>query len=500
MTDRSSALFTSSQREGLLRGLSSEASDRKLRQRIRTRIRDSAVDLQLGFRRLEDEDFQRAFQSNLKPIKEFQEELEEFDQSNRVFVQTSEEVVEIVEILRDTLADLEESHYEFTTLTMELNEASTSGTSDRQRDSREMRENIESMVQTMQSEVDQLENNAKALERLDKDNRDQLQRFKDRAEQFEMVFGKQTQGVQQWIKKVEQRSRATRRLVERARNLSHTVDDLARSEVDQPDKWEKGITDISSILRELQEDANELREWSNRRAQSRAPQFAFRNLSRLHFDPGMRDTVVDSIAFFLRAASVVGSNQERILEEAITTNIQTQQYDQVLDTVDVTIETESRQRALQSAHEKHSYEQFSNAELRALVGSDSDRLQQMAEQVRPSHQDLIDHILDDPSSVEEGLGIMAMQVPIEYQDLEIHVDLVGEDADEQLVLIDVIESASQEQIERKVDQIDTLLEEADLEEGRPARGLVVVDTVTDEADPQHTLESAIGRVEVRHIE
>lgn len=168
--------------------------------------------------------------------------------------------------------------------------------------------------------------------------------------------------------------------------------------------------------------------------------------------------------------------------------------------VDVTIEAENRRRALQSANEKHSYEQFSNAELRALLESDDDRLQQMAQQVRPSHQDLIDHILNEPSSVEEGLRITAMQVPIEYHDLEIHVDLVGEDIDEQLVLIDVIESASQEQIERKVDQLDTMLEEADLEEGRPARGLVVVNTVTDEVGPQHTLESDAGRVEVRQIE
>lgn len=499
MTDRSSALFTSSQREGLLRGLSSEASDRKLRQRIRTRIRDSAVDLQLGFRRLEDEDFQRAFQLNLEPIQEFQDELEGFDQSNRVFMKTSEEAVENIELLRDTLADLEETHYDFTALKMELNEASTSGTSDRQRDSRELRGEIESQVQTMQSEVDQLKDNAERLEDLDKDTRDRLQRFKSRAEQFEMVFGTQTQELQQWIEKVEQRSRATRHLVERSHNLSRAVDDLVRAEVDQPDEWEECITEISSILRDLQDDVDELREWRNRRAHGRLSRFAFRDLSRLRFDPGMRDTVIDSIAFFLRAASVVGADQEQILEKAITTNIQTQQPDTVLDTVDVTIEAEDRGRALQSANEKHSYEQFSNAELRALLESDDDRLQQMAQQVRPSHQDLIDHILDEPSSVEEGLRITAMQVPIGYHELEIHVDLVGEDADEQLVLIDVIESASHELIERKVDQLNKLLEEGDFEGGRPARGLVIVDTVTEEAGQHHTLDSSVGRVELRQI-
>lgn len=500
MTDRSSALFTSSQREGLLRGLSSEASDRKLRQRIRTRIRDSAVDLQLGFRRLEDKDFQRAFQSNLDPIKEFQDELEDLDQSNRVFMQTSEEVVETIERLRDTLDELGETHYDFTTLMMELNETSAAGTSDMERDSRELRAEIDSMVQTMQSAGDQLQNNAERLEKLDKDTRDRLQQFKSRAEQFEMVFGTQTQELQRWIEKVEQRSRATRNLVERAHNLSRAVDELARAEVDRPDEWEERINDISSILRNLQDDADELREWRNRRAHGRLSRFSFRDLSRLRFDPGMRDTVVDSIAFFLRAASVVGADQEQLLEEAITTNIQTQQPDTVLDTVDVTIEAENRRRALQSANEKHSYEQFSNAELRALLESEDDRLQQMAQQKRPSHQDLIDHILDEPSSVEGELRITAMQVPIEYHDLEIHVDLVGEDADEQLVLIDVIESASHELIERKVDQLDTLLEEADLEEGRPARGLVIVDTVTEESDPQHTLDSSVSRVEVRQIE
>ena len=415
-------------------------------------------------------------------------------------MQTSEEVVKTIERLRDTQDELGETHYDFTTLMMEFNETSTSGTSDRQRDSRDLRAEIDSMVQTMQSEVDQLQDNAERLKKLDKDTRDRLQRFKSRAEQFEMVFGTQTQELQQWIKKVKQRSRATRNLVERAHNLSRAVDDLARAEVDRPDEWEECINDISSILRNLQDDADELREWRNRRAHGRLSRFAFRDLSRLRFDPGMRDTVVDSIAFFLHAASVVGADQERILEEAITTNIQTQQPDTVLDTVDVTIEAENRQRALQSANEKHSYEQFSNAELRALLESDDNRLQQMAQQVRPSHRDLIDHILDEPSSVEEELRITAMQVPIKYHDLEIHVDLVSKDADEQLVLIDVVESASQEQIERKVDQLDTLLEEADLEEGRPVRGIVVVDTVTDEAGPQHTLESAVGRVEVRQLE
>lgn len=500
MTDRSSALFTSSQREGLLRGLSSEASDRKLRQRIRTRIRDSAVDLQLGFRRLKDEDFQRAFQSNLEPIREFQDELENFDQSNRVFVKTSEEAVENIQLLRDTLAELEETHYDFTTLMMELNETSTSGTSDRQRGSRELRGEIESMVQTMQSEVNQLKDNAERLEELNKDTRNRLKQFKNRAKQFEMVVGTQTQELHQWLEKVEHRSRAIRHLVERAYNLSRAVDALAHAEVDQPEEWEECITDIASILRDLHDDADELREWRNRRTHGILSRFAFRDLSQLRFDPGMRDTVVDSIAFFLRAASVVGANQEQILEEAITTNIQTQLPDIVLDTVDVTIETENRRGALQSAKEKNSYEQFTNAELRALVESDNDRLQKMAQPVRPSHQDLIDHILDDPSSVEEGLRITAMQVPIEYHDLEIHVDLVAEDADEQLVLIDVIESASRERIERKLDQLDTVLEKTNLEDGRPVRGLVVVNTVTDEASPQHTLESAMGRVEVRQIE
>jgi ABC-type transporter Mla subunit MlaD len=480
--------------------LSSEASDRKLRQRIRTRIRDSAVDLQLGFRRLEDEDFQRAFQSNLEPIREFRDELEDFDQNNRVFMRTSEDAVENIERLRDTVAALEESHYEFTTLMMDLNETSTSGTTDRKRESRDLRDAIESKVQTMKSEADQLKDNAERLEQLDKDTRDRLQRFKNRAEQLKMVVGTQTQDLQEWIGIVEQRSRATRNLVERAHNLSRSVDDLAHANVDQRDEWEEYFTEISSILQGLQDDADELREWRNRRAHGRLPRFAFRDLSRLSFDPGMRDTVVDSIAFFLRAASVAGANQERILEEAITTNIQTQQPDTVMDTVDVTIETENRQRALQSANEKHSYEQFSNAELRALAESEDDRLQQMTQRVRPSHQDPIDHILDEPSSVEEGLLITSMQVPIEYHDLEILVDLVGKDADEQLVLIDVLESASQEQIKQKMGQLDTLLNEVDLEEDGPARGIVVVDTVTDEAGPHQMLDSAMGRIKVRQLE
>lgn len=500
MTDRSSALFTSSQREGLLRGLSSEASDRKLRQRIRTRIRDSAVDLQLGFRRLNDKDFRHAFQSNLEPIREFQDELEDFYQSNRVFITTVGEVVENIEVMRDSLADLEESHYDFTTSMMEFNDASTSGPSDRQRDARGLRQEIESTRETLLSEAEKLENNAQRLRDLDEDTREHFKRFKDRAERFEILFGERTHEVQQWIEMVEKRYQASRLLVKETRELTRAIEELAHLDVDQPEEWEACIDDISSILRDLRDQVDDLRELRNRRAHGRPPRFALRDLSQMSFDPGMRDTVVDSIAFFLRAASVVGAKPERILEEAITTNIQTQQHDRVLDTVDVTIKTENRQHALKSADKKHSYAQFSNAELRALLESDHGRLKQIAERVRSTHQDLTDRILDDPSCVEEGLHITAIKVPIKYHDLEIHVDMVGEDANGQLVLLDVIKSASHERIEQKVNQLNTLLKEADLKEGRPERGLIVVDTVTDEAGPQHTLESAIGRVEVRQID
>lgn len=500
MTDRSSALFTSSQREGLLHGLSSEASDRKLRQRIRTRIRDSTVDLQLGFRRLDDEDFRHAFQSNLEPIREFQNELEDFNQSNRVFMTTVEEIVENLEVIGDSLANLEESHYDFTTMMMEFNDTSTSSPSDRQREARGLRQEVESTRETLLSETEKLENNAQRLRDLDEDTRERVQRFKKRAERLEILFGERTHRVQQWIEMVEERYRTSRHLVKETRQLSNVAEELANLDVDRSEDWESCFNEISSILRELRDKVDDLREFRNRRVHGRPPRFALRDFSGMRFDPGMRDTVVDSIAFFLRAASVVGANPERILEEAITTNIQTQQQDRVLDTVDVTIETEDRQRALKSADEKHSHEHFSNAELRALLESDRDSLKRIAERVRPLHRDLIDRILDEPSCIEKGLRITAMQVPIEYHDLEIHVDMIGEDTEGQSVLIDVIESASKEQIEQKVKQLNTLLEEADFEGGQPERGLVVVDTVTDEARPQHTLESAKGRVKVRQVE
>jgi RecB family endonuclease NucS len=111
---------------------------------------------------------------------------------------------------------------------------------------------------------------------------------------------------------------------------------------------------------------------------------------------------------------------------------------------------------------------------------------------------LIDRVLDEPSYVEKGLQITAMNVPIEYHDLEIQVDLIGEDADDQLVLINVIESASREKIERKVNQLQTLLKEAEVGEDRATRGLVIVGTVTEDAGRQQTLDTASGdSVEVR---
>jgi len=497
MTERSSALFTSSQREGLLRGLSSEASDRKLRHRIRSRVRNSAVDLQLGFRRLDDEDFRRAFRSNLEPIQEFRGELEDFGQSSRVFMKTLEEIDENIEIIREVLSDLEDTHYELTALKMEVSDSSASSDiTDMQR----LEQELDSIVRSLQSEVESLEDNVERLRRLSEDSQDRLMSLEERSKEFEIVFGNQVKGIQQWIKRLEERHSASRRLADLTGDLFHTIDKLSQTRIDQQEEWEDRITEMSSILREFRDNVEDLREWRNRRAHGRSAHLAFRDFSQFNFDPGMRDTVVDSIAFFLRATSVVGADPERILEKAITANIQTQQRDRVLDTVDVTIETEDRERALESADEKHSYEQFSNAELRALVESGEERLDTIAERVRPSHEDLIDRVLDGPSYVKEGLQITAMNVPIEYHDLEIQVDLIGEDANDQLVLIDVIESASQEKIERKVNQLQTLLKEAEVGEDRATRGLVIVDTVTEDAARQQTLDTARGdSVEVRQV-
>jgi len=414
---------------------------------------------------------------------------------------TSEEFDDELQRVMETVEDLKDRMYEFSSLTMEIEETSSPPEINQLEDEEHrMEQELNSIAQSLLSDVEDLEQTTDRLRSLEKESQDRLEHLKERSEIFDVLFGGRAEGVQQWIDQFEERRRAIDHVAERIDKLGLIVHELTQIEPRHREEWESEMDEVSSVVRDIRHSTEELRKWRNRITHRRSPRLAFRDLSEMHFDPGMRDTVVDAIAFFLRAASVVGADPERILEDAITANIQTQQRDRVLDTVDVAIETADQEQALESAEDKHSYEQFSNAEIRALFESEDEHLDAIAERVRPSHQDLIDRVLDEPSYVEEGLRITAMQVPIEYYDLEIQVDLVGEDADEEVVLIDVIESASEDQIERKVNQLETLLREAEIDEDRPSRGLVIVDTMTDGADWQHTLDSSLSdEVEVIQI-
>ena len=496
MTDRPSALLTNSQRRGLLRGLTSEPSDRKLRQRIIERIRNSTIDLHLAFSELGSEDIQRAFQSELEPLRDLVERYEDFAEQTRMLQRRTQSLVQLRDDLERELQDLQDLFYDFE---IEF------GTLDNESFRDEITE-IDSISKTELIEesenildlADEIKHLSREIDTHIEDADPYFKNFDENKDQIQFILGEDFEGFQQWLKGTRQWYKD---LQDSNMEILQAAKDLERMAI-QLDKMEGTLIPPEAMRQSLELVAGVSRDFHGARSLHRSSKGAggrYRTMSvfdlsekvsETQFDPGMRERTIDSLAFYIRVADVVGDDMDDILEEAIIRYYESYLDDQVLDTVDVTLEAEDRQQVIKSAQHKRPIDRYSNAELRTLIDADTNIQQEILSQDHSLRgENVSDRLIWASDTIEEGLEITNLQVPVEYKGFKTYVDFVGRDSKDRIVFIEVLDSPTEQTVDATLERLHTLLEYTNKDQPKKQfRGLIVMPSHWGGESQQATLD------------
>lgn len=490
MDERSAALLTKSQREGLLRGLGSSSSDRKLRQRINTRVQNSTVDLRLLFSRMENEELEEAFRSDLSAFEEYMERLEdtrrriqEYSRRTRSIPSDIYDVAQLLEEYTDTIEDLQSLEADLNELSGEPQEESQV-TFDQQEienqvleledEGEYLRGDLLELSQNSREEVENWKSGiAKITDhlRIIANSSDELRLFLD--EHYSQFI----QSVERVLDDHEELGKELELIIESLEQLERVLQSedyprrgLTRDEIDFVEKADRLDDLLNTNLEKYGRRARHRRDSEPHLRD--AMEILRHKLRGQAFSPDMRDNVVKSIGFHLRVSDAVGADLEDMIEEAIESTITTHRQNKILDSVSVDIRTASKDRALQHGKEKMGKYRLSNAELRALAGSGDVDIGEVAGIDSYSLQDLIlKRLLEEPDVLGSNIEFTEIEPTIEYHGMSVRTDLMGNDSEGNTVLIDIEVNAS-EDLTAKLERMQLLIDAVDGDD--EVRGIVVV--------------------------
>lgn len=490
MDERSAALLTKSQREGLLRGLGSSSSDRKLRQRINTRVQDSTVDLRLLFSRMENEELEETFRFDLSAFEEYTERLDdtrmriqEYSRPIRSIRSDIYDVAQLLEEYTDTIDNLQSLEAELNELSGELQEESQV-TFDQQ--------DIEDQVLEFEDEAEYLRGD---LLELSQDSKEEVENWKSEiakiTEHLRVIANSSDElrlfldeHYSRFIESVERALADHEELEEELESIIESLEQLERV-LESEDYARLGLTrdEINFVEKanRLDELLNTNLEKHGRRARHRrdsephlrnAMKILRQQLQGQAFFPDMRDNVVKSIGFYLRVSDAVGADLEDMIEEAIESTITTHRQNEILDSVSVDIRTASKDRALQRGKKKMGKYRLSNAELLALAGSGDIDVGEIAGIDSYSLQDLLlKRLFEEPEVLGSDIEFTEIEPTIEYHGLPVRTDLMGTDPEGNTVLIN-LEVDFSEDLTAKLERMQLLIDAVEGDD--EVRGIVVV--------------------------
>jgi len=510
MDQRSAALLTKSQREGLLRGLGSSSSDRKLRQRINTRVQDSTVDLRLLFSRLEEEELEDVFRSDLSAFEEYLERLEdtrmgiqEYSRRTRSTPSDIYDIAQLLEKYTDTIDELQ-------SLEADLNELSGGVQEESQVtfDQQEIEDQVleledeaeflrDDLLEVSQKSKEELENWKYEIEKVT----EHLQTIVSSSDELRLFLD---EDYSHFIESVERALADHEELEEELGSLIESLEELERV-LESEDYPRRGITreeiDFVEKADRLDDLLDSLLENYGRRARHRHDSephlYEAMDILRHHlrgqvFSPDMRDNVVKSIGFYLRVSDAVGADLENMIEEAIESMIATHRQNEVLDSASVNINTESKDSAIQRGEEKIGKYRLSNAELRALVGRDRVDVDGLASINSYSLKDqLLERVLEEPSILGSEIEFTEIEPTIEYHGMPVRTDLMGKDLEGNTGLID-IEVDFSENLTAELERMQLLIDAVDGED--EVRGIIIVPK--RELEDEKPLKEEFPRVDI----
>lgn len=495
MSERSSALLTKSQREGLLEGLGTSSSERKLRQRMRARIRDSTKDLRLLFTQLDDEEIENTFRTNLTRLRDYHERLEE----------TMKLLDEIDEHSRK-MGLLDEYEYMFKDYLETLNkiesldeklESISSNEVERGRnnESLEEKDRIEGQIEALEDDLRSIEESLISHSRevqevireitdLMNDVIDDLSTIEKSSTELRLYLGDDTSQfldiIQSTITEHNEIQEELEEVNIRFQNVEQFFPDRPSSHADI-DTVDQGLVNyLSNIQTELEEYREKYgrrrHRYSRRRLEGPGLRSAMhileRNYRKKSFPPEMRDDVVKAIGFYLRIVDASRADLETVLDDAITHMVSRYRDEEVLESVSVNIDVSDREQALERGQRRLGGERLSNAELRALVESNTDILVEHETLNQYSlHDRLFERLLENPDLLGSGFKFKDIEPSIEYRDLSVQVDLLGEDQDGTTTLVE-IETDPSENFTNEIERMRILVDAAD-KSGGEVQGIIV---------------------------
>jgi hypothetical protein len=511
MNQRSAALLTKSQRQGLLHGLGTSSSERKLQQRIRKRTRDSTTDLRLLFSQLEDGDIEDAFQADLTPLKKATQHLQEareiaFDVSQDMArgSSISEDIYDMMEEygeIANQLQDLEDDYEDIT------DESAAQFT---ERELNEVREETRMDIQEAEDQLyfiqqDIVKACSHLREEIDEWRRDldeilnHIQQIDSLSSYLQLVPRDDYNDVVEILSEFRSDHEDMRRELDAYQEALEKVENRIDNEDEFSDspiglRLDTDIKEITRKLKDYSDTYDRLRRRHGRDKYSitsvidRLQQY----IHNQSFSPAMRDNVVKSIGFYLRVADVVDADMERLLEDAVTATVGVHHSEEVLDQVSVDIRTQSRDRARKIGRKRLGKQRLSNAELRALAESDAELFSEFDGSVEYSrHDQIVQRVLSQPNQLGPGFEFLEIEPTIEYQDLEVTADLLGEDVEGHSVLVEVAADPSDD-FGDEIDRMKILLDSFEQSDS-VVRGVILV--------PGHLIETkkpqpTIDRIDV----
>lgn len=495
MNQRSAALLTKSQREGLLRGLEGSSADRKLRQRINTRLRDSTVDHRLLFARMENNELRETFSSDLSAFEQHMQRLEE----------VRKRIYSPVAGIDSNISEIKQYADEMEALLEKIRSLNNRDTVNDHGSRR------------TEKEIKKIENEGESIRRdileIIHDSRDNLEEIIDRSQaiinssdQFQLFLKDEYSGFIQGIKQVHADFKQVKSELDLLLNDINQFEGVFQS--GDNSRHDYPYTEIG--LSQRAEKVNKLSEEYRRRHNHRLraprqhnskPKLADcirileKHLNRRAFSPDTRENVVKSIGFYLRVIDAVDADLEQITEEAIESTITTHCHDKILDSVSVNIKTESKSKALKQGKQKIGKSRLSNAELRALAENNDD-ISKIAGIDGYSLQDLLlKRVLEEPDLLGSNIEFLEIEPTIEYHGMPVRASLMGNDSEANTVLIN-IEVCSPEDLAERLERMELLIDAMD--GGEEVRGIIVV-PLREFENKKSIRKDKFPRVDVRPI-
>jgi DNA repair exonuclease SbcCD ATPase subunit len=493
MNQRSAALLTKSQREGLLRGLESSSSDRKLRQRINTRLRDSTVDHRLLFARMENNELRETFSSDLSAFKQHMQRLEEIrnrihspvagiDSNISEIKQYADEMEELLEKIRS------------------LNDRDTVNDHNSRRTEKEIRK-IESEGESIYRDIlEVIHDSEDSLEEII----DRSQAIINSSDQFQLFLKDEYSVFIQGIKQVHADFKEVKSELDLLLNDINQFERVFQSGDNSRHDYpytEIGLSQRAEKVNKLSEEYRRRHRLRRRRQHNSKPKLVDcitileKHLNRRALSPDTRENVVKSIGFYLRVIDAVDADLEQMTEEAIESTITTHCHDKILDSVSVNIKTESKSKALKQGKQKIGKSRLSNAELRALAENNDD-ISKIAGIDGYSLQDLLlKRVLEEPDLLGSNIEFLEIEPTIEYHGMPVRASLMGNDSEGNTVLIN-IEVGSSEDLAERLERMELLIDAVDGDE--EVRGIIVV-PLREFENKKSIRKDEFPRVDVRPI-